>query len=46
LRSTESLFYQVGLTAVEGATVLAQESVKLTEFARYIVAHIGAAVSI
>jgi hypothetical protein len=46
LRSTERLFYQVGLTAVEGATVLAQESVKLTEFARYIVAHIGAAVSV
>ena len=45
LRSTERLFYEVGLTATEAATVLAQESVKLTEFARYIVAHICASVS-
>jgi flavin-dependent dehydrogenase len=45
LRSSEKLFYQVGLTAAEAATVLAEESVKLTEFARYIVAYIGAAVS-
>jgi flavin-dependent dehydrogenase len=45
LRSTERLFYEVGLTATEAATLLAQESVKLTEFARYIVAHICASVS-
>jgi flavin-dependent dehydrogenase len=45
LRSAESLFYQVGLTAAEAATILTQESLKLAEFARNIVACICASVS-
>jgi hypothetical protein len=45
LRSAESLFYRVGLTATEATTILAQESVKLSEFARSIVACICASVS-
>jgi flavin-dependent dehydrogenase len=45
LRSTESLFYQVGLSANEAGEVLVQKSHQLTEFARYLVTHICASVA-
>ena len=45
LRSSERLFYQVGLGAPEAAAVLAQEVEKLDQFARYIVTYICASVS-
>lgn len=45
LQSAEKLFYAVGLSSAEATAVLSQEAYKLTEFARFIAAHIFSSVS-
>jgi hypothetical protein len=45
LRSAERLFYEVGISPIQTLAVIAQQSLKLIEFARVTVAYICASVS-